>query len=86
MSPGRTHEILCQACGIPVKTLYTYPEDCCAETAVTTLPGGVMRVSCTRDRGNKKCLSGVHYDEFVKAGFEVTGRLRAESTGNTGRQ
>lgn len=86
MAVGKRHDVLCASCGAITTTLYAYPERACGADGTVTAPaGGLIRVSCTRDHGNKDCKTGVHYDEFNKANFAGPGPLRQGEWGNTGR-
>jgi hypothetical protein len=84
MATGRQHEVLCPACHVAAKTLYVYPEKVCGTVAIVELPDhSVMRVSCTREPGNRNCPLGVHHDEFVKTSFTLPAKLRKGAWGNT---
>jgi len=86
MATGKVHEVLCPACHVAARTLYVYPEKRCGIVAIVELPDkSVMRVSCTREEGNKNCHLGVHHDEFVKTSFTLPAKLRKGGWGQTGR-
>ena len=85
MAAGKEHEVLCIPCHQPVRTLYAYPERACGQEARITVGNRMLQVSCTNKTGNSQCGTGVHYDEYSKAGFSTSVRVGKGSWGNTGR-
>lgn len=87
MPIGRTHRVLCVACGTGVTTLYSYEDRRCGLTATKQRAedGKLIHVSCTNPQGNTDCGRGVHFDRYVQIRFTEQGKLRARRDGQTGR-
>ena len=85
MATGKTHHVLCVACGIAATTLYAYPERRCGVECMIINFGITKHLTCTNNMGDPACGRGEHYDKFVQADFIVVPKLSSGQTGETRR-